>query len=101
MTELINEDILAMRRNEVANYAKNIELYKALLEKVDGKWDEDLIPLKGLPHHEAAGQCPIDRLPRLAVLQQYEHFSYLIRTETIEYLKSSAILAVLEAQASI
>jgi hypothetical protein len=84
-----------LRQMEVDAYQANIDIYKALLATLDGNWDEDLIHLKDIEGMEAARQCPIDRLERFAVLQQYEQISKLLKTETVECAKSRAILNIL------
>lgn len=83
------------RQAEVDAYTANVTVYTALLETLDGNWDADLIHLKEIEGQEAARQCPMDRLERLAVLQQYEQVSKLIKTEIVERAKAAAILAVL------
>ena len=62
----------------------------------DGDWDDDLIHLKGIEAQAAARQCPMDRLARLAVLQQFEQVSNLLKTEIVEHAKAKAILDILE-----
>lgn len=84
-----------LRQLEVDAYKTNIDTYTALLATLDGNWDADLIHLKDLEPHEAARQCSMDRIERLAELQQFEQFSYLLKTETIEHNKSKAILNIL------
>ena len=83
------------REAEVAAYKNNIDTYTAIVESIDGTWDEDLVHLKGVEHHAAAGQCPLERIERLAELQLHDHMQYLIRTETIEWFKSKSILATM------
>lgn len=84
-----------LRQMEIDAYEANIAVYRALLNTLDGNWDDDLIHLKDIEGMEAARQCPIDRLERFAVLQQYEQISKLLRTEVVECAKSKAILNVL------
>jgi hypothetical protein len=84
-----------IRQLEVDAYKTNIDTYTALLATLDGNWDADLIHLKDLEPHEAARQCSMDRIERLAELQQFEQVSYLLKTETIEHNKSKAILNIL------
>ena len=85
-----------LRQLEVDAYKANIELYKALLANLDGNWDADLVHLKDLEVQQAARQCPVDRLSRLAVLQQFDQVTNLLKTETVECLKAEAILKVLQ-----
>ena len=84
-----------LRQLEVDNYKANIAIYTALLSTLDGNWDADLVHLKNVEPHEAARQCSLDRIARLATLQQYEQVSFLIKTETMECSKAEAILKVL------
>ena len=84
-----------LRQLEIDAYKKNIDIYTALLATLDNNWDTDLIQFKDLDNHEAARRCPLDRLDRLSVLLQYEQISNLLRTETLEYNKSKAILNIL------
>jgi len=84
-----------VRQQEVDAYNTNINTYKTLLTTLDGDWDSDLIHLKDLESHEAARQCPMNRLERLAVLQQYEQVTKLLKTEIVEGAKAQAILNIL------
>jgi hypothetical protein len=83
------------RQMEVDAYSTNIDVYKKLLATLDGNWDADLIALKDLETQEAARQCPMDRLERLAVLQQFEQVNNLLKTEIVERAKAQAILDIL------
>ena len=80
---------------EVASYKANIATYNALLATLDGDWDKDLIHLKNLEAQEAARQCPMDKLQRLAVLQQFDQVTNLLKTEIVECAKAQAILNIL------
>ena len=84
-----------VRQAEVNQYKANIETYKTLLDTLDGEWDADLIHLKELEIQEAARQCPMNKLARLAVLQQYDQVLGLLKTETVECAKAEAILNIL------
>lgn len=83
------------RQIEVDTYSINIQTYQTLLANLDGDWDDDLIHLKNLEIQEAARQCPMDRLERLAVLQQYDQVTNLLKTEIVERAKAQAILDIL------
>ena len=83
------------RELEVAAYAANIETYKLLLSTLDGNWDDDLVHLKNVEGQEAARLCPMDRLTRLAILQQYDQVTNLLKTEIVEHAKAQAILDIL------
>jgi hypothetical protein len=67
-----------------------------LLATLDGNWDADLIHLKNIEAQEAARQCPMDRLARLAVLQQFDQVTNLLKTEIVECAKSEAILNIMQ-----
>lgn len=87
---------LQARQMEVDSYSTNVANYKALLATLDGEWDADLVHLKGVEAQEAARQCPMDRLERLAVLQQFDQVTNLLKTEIVERAKAAAILAVIK-----
>jgi hypothetical protein len=84
-----------IRQLEVDSYKANIATYKTLLETLDGNWDKDLVHLKGVEAQEAARQCSMDRLDRLAVLQQFDQVTNLLKTEIVECAKAQAILDIL------
>lgn len=84
-----------LRQMEVDAYESNIAVYTTLLANLDGDWDDDLIHLKDLETQEAARQCPINRLERLAVLQQFDQVTNLLKTEIVECAKAKAILEIL------
>jgi hypothetical protein len=100
MTEEISTQEITLtakqvRQAEVAAYQENIATYKKLLATLDGDWDADLIHLKGVEAQEAAKQCSMDRLGRLAVLQQFDLVSNLLKTEIVECAKAKAILDIM------
>ena len=84
------------RQLEVDSYTSNIITYESLLATLDGNWDADLAHLKDVEGQEAARQCPMDRLERLAVLQQYDQVTNLLKTEIVERAKATAILNILK-----
>ena len=90
--QLTNKQV---RQMEVDSYKANIAIYTALLATLDGDWDADLIHLKNIEGQEGARQCPMDRLARFAVLQQFEQVSNLLKTETVECAKSESILNIM------
>jgi hypothetical protein len=92
MAELTAKEV---RQLEVDAYSANVENYEALLATLDGDWDDDLTHLKGIDSQEAARQCPMDRLERLAVLQQFDQVTNLLKTEIVERAKAQAILNIL------
>jgi hypothetical protein len=96
--ELVIKTAVELRQEEVDAYSANVNTYTSLLSLLDGNWDDDLLHLKNLEGQEAARQCPMDRLQRLAVLQQYDQISKLLKTEIVEKAKSEMILQVLKSQ---
>jgi hypothetical protein len=98
MTEQVQPTMIEARQMEVDSYTNNVNNYTALLATLDGNWDADLVHLKGIEAQEAARQCPMDRLERLAVLQQYDQVTNLLKTEIVERAKAQAILTVMQAQ---
>jgi len=84
-----------VRQMEVDSYQANVNIYTALLATLDGNWDADLIHLKDLEPMEAARQCPMNKLQRLAVLQQYDQVTNLLKTEIVECAKAKAILDIM------
>jgi len=96
MTEEIQLTPVEARQIEVDTYSANIANYQALLAILDGNWDSDLAHLKSVESQEAARQCPMDRLERLAVLQQFDQVTNLLKTEIVERAKAQAILNVLK-----
>lgn len=96
MTEQTQLTPLEIRQIEVDSYSANIDAYTKLLATLDGNWDDDLIHLKNIESQEAARQCPMDRLERLAVLQQFDQVTNLLKTEIVERTKAAAILGILK-----
>ena len=94
-TEQIQLTPKELRLQEIQSYELNISTYKTLLATLDGDWDDDLIHLKDVEPQEAARQCPMDRLARLAVLQQFDQVSKLLKTEIVECAKAKAIYNIL------
>ena len=95
MTEEVKLTAKEVRQLEVDSYRANIQTYKKLLATLDGNWDADLAHLKGVEAQEAARQCPMNKLDRLAVLQQFDQVSNLLKTEIVECAKAEAILNIL------
>lgn len=83
------------RQLEVDAYQTNINTYTTLLATLDGEWDADLIHLKEIEPQQAARQCPMNRLERLAILQQFDQVTNLLKTEIVECAKAQAILDIL------
>ena len=96
MNDEIQLTPVEIRQMEVDTYSVNVENYKALLAILDGNWDADLVHLKNIEAQEAARQCPMDRLERLAVLQQFDQVTNLLKTEIVERAKATAILNILK-----
>ena len=94
-TEKVQLTAKQVRQLEVAAYQANIDTYTDLLATLDGNWDADLVHLKNVEPQEAARQCPMNKLARLAVLQQFDQVTNLLKTETVECAKAQAILNIL------
>jgi hypothetical protein len=96
MTEQTELTAKEVRQLEVDSYEANIAVYQTLLSTLDGNWDADLVHLKNIEVQEAARQCPMDKLARLAVLQQYDQVTNLLKTEIVECAKAQAILNIMQ-----
>jgi hypothetical protein len=92
MTEEIQPTALEVRQMEVDSYSANIDNYTNILSTLNGVWDDDLIHLKDIETQEAARQCPMDRLERLAELQLHDQLENLLKTEIVERFKAQTIL---------
>jgi len=98
--ETVQEEVvdpITSRQREVDAYDTNIANYGKMLETLNGDWDDDLVHLKGIESQEAARQCPMDRLERLAELQLHNQLLNLLKTERVERFKAQAILDVLKS----
>jgi hypothetical protein len=84
-----------VRQLEVDAYKANVATYTTLLATLDGNWDADLLHLKNIEPQEAARQCPMNKLARLAILQQFDQVTNLLKTEIVECAKAEAILNIL------
>lgn len=96
MTEQTELTAKQIRQLEVDSYQANIAVYTTLLSTLDGNWDADLVHLKNIEGQEAARQCPMEKLARLAVLQQFDQVTNLLKTEIVECAKSQAILNIMQ-----
>ena len=94
-TDEITITPIEARQSEIESYGLNIAMYRALLATLDGNWDADLVHLKDVEVQEAARQCPMDKLQRLAVLQQHDQVTNLLKTEIVEQAKAQAIFNVM------
>ena len=92
MDEVTQLTALEARQAEVDSYSTNVNNYKTILATLDGNWDKDLAHLKDIESQEAARQCPMDRLERLAELQLHDQLVNLLKTEIVERFKAQVIL---------
>jgi hypothetical protein len=83
---------IEVRQAEVNAYAANIANYENILSSINGDWDNDLVQFKGIDMQEAARQCSIERLERLAELQLHDQVTNLLKTEIVEKFKAQTIL---------
>ena len=98
MTEIttdIQPTVIEARQAEVAAYSTNIDNYQNILLTINGEWDADLIQFKGIEDQEAARQCSMERLERLAELQLHNQIEKLLKTEIVEKTKAQLILNTL------
>jgi hypothetical protein len=96
MIDAVELTPVQIRQAEVDAYTTNVENYKTLIATLDGDWDADLVHLKDIEPQEAARQCPMNRLERLAVLQQFDQVTNLLKTEIVERAKALAILNIIK-----
>jgi len=80
------------RQAEVNSYLANVANYENILATINGEWDTDLAHLKNVEAQEAARQCSMDRLQRLAELQLHDQVKNLLKTEIVECAKAQIIL---------
>jgi hypothetical protein len=80
------------RKAEIDAYAANVANYENILATINGEWDVDLVHLKDIEAQEAARQCSMDRLQRLAELQLHDQVKNLLKTEIVERAKAQMIL---------
>jgi hypothetical protein len=83
------------RQAEVNAYSANIKNYENILATINGEWDKDLAHLKNVEAQEAARQCSMERLQRLAELQLHDQVKNLLKTEIVERAKAQIILTSL------
>lgn len=93
-------DPVQARRDEVAQYAANIAMYKAIAANLPSEWPARLSHLKGVKdqHAAIAEIADLDDVTLVSDLWAYDAAQAAIRAETVEMRKAAAILAVLEAQ---
>jgi|688.fasta_scaffold202597_1 hypothetical protein len=90
---------LQARIDEVAQYEKNIALYKSMLNNLPTEWPSRLEQYKGVTDkHAVIGKiADLDDVELLSDLWAAEDCAKAIRTETLEKRKAEAILTVLKA----
>jgi hypothetical protein len=98
--ETLEHDPVQARRDEVAQYQANIDLYQSVLDQLPVEWPARLAGFKGRTDHQKAvtelpSAADVELLSDLLFRQQCEN---AIRTETLEQRKAAAILAALEAR---
>ena len=94
----IQANEIESRQAEEDTYTKNIANYTAILNTMNGDWDDDLIHLKVIGGHEAVKLCPLERVERLSELLFHDQLQDLVRTETLERFKAQSILNVLKTE---
>ena len=91
---------LELRREEVADYQKNIDLYTSVASVLPSEWPEHLIHFKTRSdRHEAIAEIEdLDEVMLVSDLWAYDQAVAAIRAETVEMRKAMSFLAALEAQ---
>ena len=97
MDEII--DPIAIRRDEVAQYDRNIALYETIVASLPNEWPDHLSKFKGRTDHQAAASEleDVNDVELLAQLLYREQCEKAIRAEKLERTKAAAILAALQA----
>ena len=94
-------DPIEARREEVAQYDANIEMYQTILATLPTTWPDNLLEYRNPKKpHEAIDQVPADRVQEISELWYADELRHLMRTETLERTKAASILAALEAAGS-
>jgi hypothetical protein len=90
---------LQAREAEVAQYEKNIAMYKVMLAGLPTEWPARLLEYKEVTNkHEVIGKiADLDDVELLSDLWAADDCVRAIRTETLEKRKSEAILVALKA----
>ena len=98
MTEQPQVTPLQARIAEVAQYEANIALYETILQTLPTEWPERLLQHRGSKnqHDSIAGVESAD-VELLSKLWYADECSKAIKTETLEMIKSKAILTVLQS----
>jgi hypothetical protein len=91
---------LQARIDEVAQYEKNIAMYKTMLENLPTEWPTHLLQYKGATDkHTVIGQiADLDDVELLSDLWAADDCVKAIRTEILEKRKAQAILTVLQSK---
>lgn len=99
--EPIAKTPLELRREEVAQYSANIELYENIAAGLPSEWPAHLVHLKGnKDQHNAIAEIEsLEDVALVSKLWAHDAATAAIRAEMVEKAKAEAILAVLEAQA--
>jgi hypothetical protein len=97
MTEETQMTPLQSRIAEVAQYEKNIDLYKTILKTLPTEWPARLLEHKGSKNqHEVIGNVSSEDVELLAQLWYADECIKAIKTETLEMTKAKSILNVLQ-----
>lgn len=93
-------DPIQSRRDEVAQYAANVEMYQAIAADLPDAWPARLLPYKDRTdrHAAAAELTDLDDVVLLGDLWAHQDAQAAMRAETIEGRKAAAILRALEAR---
>lgn len=95
-----NKTPIELRREEVNQYKKNIDLYTAIAENLPSEWPDHLIHFKSrTDRHEAISEIEdLDEVALVSDLWAHDQAVAAIRAETVEMRKAMSILRALELQ---
>lgn len=102
MTEATQITPLQARIAEVAQYETNIALYQTILQTLPTEWPERLLEHRGSKNqHESIAGIDSADVELISKLWYADECAKAIKTETLEWTKSKAILTVLQATQSL
>jgi hypothetical protein len=88
-----------LRENEIHNYQFNIDNYTGILTSLpQGDTPANIVQYLETPIEDLPAHIPLNEVQTIAEYQWRKRLNTLIRTETVEQLKSKSILSSLKAQ---
>lgn len=93
-------DFIQLRELEIAEYEKNIAVFKSILSNLPSEWPQHLLQYReATDKHSIIGKIEnLDDVQLLSQLWYADECYARIRTETLEMTKSKSILLALKAQ---